>query len=160
MTATARVFEVTAEDLAGGRSTEGQGNFSDVECPGQHVGTVTDIIDWVAKGKTEVGSYKVTITVDTVSGPVPFNTWLPISKGARFRLTGFATSCGDEVGINDRWTFDPEKYIGAELGLEIDWQKDRETGEDTSYREIKETFPLAEAPDVADAPNLEEPEVL
>ena len=159
MTASARVFEFTAEDLAGGRSTEGQGNFSDVECPGQHVGRVVAIVDHIAKGKTEPGSFKVTIEVDTVSGPVPFNTWLSWSQGARFRLALFATSCGDEIP-EGAFSFEPEKYIGAELGLEIDWQKDRETGEDTSYREIKSTFVLAEAPDVADAPNLEEPEVL
>ena len=153
MTATAKVFEFTAEDLAGGRSTAGQGNFSDVECPGAHVGRVSEIIDWTAKGKTEPGSYRVTVEIDTVSGPVPFNTWLSWSPKARFRLSDFAKACG-EIMDPGPFTFDPEKYVGAELGVSIGWQLDRETGEETSYREIKETFPLAEPP------ALEEPEVL
>lgn len=154
-----RKFTVTAEDIAGANRNKEQGQFSDVACPGEHIATVTSIGDHIKKGATEPTSTVVGLEIATPSGPVPFRYWVPWAQSVRWRVTDFIAAFEGSVepGVLEL----DERFIGLECGVSVDWQKDRDTGEPTNYREITEVFALVDEPIVDDASEtLEEPEVL
>ena len=161
MTASVKQFRVTAEDISGANRNREQGNYSDVACPGDHIAKVVSADDHIKRGETEASSTVFELEIATPSGPVPFKYWVTWSPKARFRITDFQQAFGDvlEPGV---LTFEPDKYVGLECGVSVNWQKDRDTGEASNYREITEVFALVDEPIVEGSPTLplEEPEVL
>lgn len=162
MTATARMFVFTEEDLQQKRPSSGTGQWEDLEVPGDYEVFIDNIEDYIKKDGNEVTSYKVTIRIEVESGSLFISDWIPFSKAGRWKMRDYLIAVGMPPEPNVPLKFDPEELTGLSLGATIDFPRNQ-NGEPTSkYREIMAIFPLVEPPDVGGSPTtpLEEPEVL
>lgn len=172
MPATARQLDITAADLEG----SGGGSYAALEVPGDYEMVLKDVEDY-DKRKTG-GSWGWIFVYDVLPGDgaevLEFKVYLSFSKASRWKLvkTLEAHEADMTEGINN---VDPNVHIGEVVGGHIDFPRDKE-GEPTSkYREVRDVFSLAEAPEVVEPaeeagvdeekvpamePELEEPAVL
>lgn len=145
MTATARVFGITEEDLEGG------GSYAALEVPDDYEATLTKVedYDYTAQGKSSGWIFFFEIE------NLEFKTYLAHSKAARWKLIETLEAFGIEV-VEGELTVDPNTLIGRVIGARVDYQHDPEEHDPEldgpNYKEIKWLFPLKAEPD--------EPEVL
>jgi len=142
--ATARQFDVTQKDIEseGG----GGGAYAEIEVPNDYELTLVDVEDYDKREEGKTQGWVWTFEVDTPSGgTVPFRTWTAFSKNARWKLLEVLEAFGYpiEEGIND---VDPDSFIGDVIGGTIDFPRDDNDEPESDFREIRVTFPLADAP--------------
>lgn len=164
MPATARKFNITADDLA--NEGGGGGAWAEIETPSDHVLLCTDVNDYDKTDKGKGKGWLVDYELETPSGKtLEINVHISFSTAARWKLIQWAEA--HELDLSEGVQhLDPNDAIDTEIGATIDFPRDK-AGEATSkYREIVEMFSIAElendSPVVSDAQDssVVDPEVL
>lgn len=168
MPATARKFNITADDLA--NEGGGGGAWAEIETPSDHVLLCTDVNDYDKTDKGKGKGWLVDYELIAPSGKkLDINIHISFSAAARWKLIQWAEA--HELDISEGvQNIDPNDAIDTEVGSTIDFPRDKKGEATSKYREIVELFSLAEleeedgevdeepAPDAAEAE--EDPEVL
>jgi hypothetical protein len=148
MPATARVLNISAEEIAQAGQQRTQGTWAEIEVPGDYEATLADVNDFISKSGNP--GWKFTYHVQTSTGPVELHEWITFQESIKWKMANLVKAHGITRGIDS--SFQPGQLIGDTVGLSIGWQMDRVTGEPTTYREIKAIFSLAELPEGEEAP--------
>jgi len=138
--ATARQVDITEEDIAKAKEPRANGTWSEIEVPGDYEITLAAVEDYkTAKSEGWIFIYHV----QTSTGPCELKEWVSLGQSARWKLSQIAAA----HGITSISILNPDDLVGESIGGHVDWGKDRETGEVSSYREVKEYFALVDAPE-------------
>jgi hypothetical protein len=148
MPATARVLNISAEEIAQAGQPRAQGTWAEIEVPGDYEATLADVNDFVSKAGHP--GWKFTYQLPTSTGPVELHEWVTFQDSVKWKLSDILKAHGITGGINT--SFQPGQLIGDVVGLSVGWQMDKVTGEPTTYREIKAIFSLAELPEDEETP--------
>lgn len=140
MAATPLYVGATAEEIV---EAKGKGerdyDFNDIAVPGDYRGTVVGVQDHTSKAGNTGWKFEIEVL------GCPFDEYVMHSQKARWKLFQMAEALGHDVsqGIE---TFDPNIYIGSEIGVSIDWQTDPDLLDEgeANYREITSVFPVSE----------------
>lgn len=149
MTASARVLDITAEDIESAGGNQG-GAYAALEVPGDYVATLTDIEDFDNRAKGGAVGWRFHYEIEGLK----FTEHISLSKQARWKLIDTFEAHGFPIDAG-RMEIDPNVLIGTEVAARVDFPKkfydaspeDQANGK--WYREIIYVFSLTpdEAPE-------------
>lgn len=136
MPATPRNIPITPEDVEAAQRGPSEYSYADIEVPGDYVATLVDVNDHI----TDNGeSWKFTFEIMGC----PFDEYTSFNKNARWKLMQVVQALGFPIEQEESLAdFDPNAYIGTDVGATVDWQHDIETHDGPNYREIKQLYSL------------------
>lgn len=155
MPATARKFNITAEDLA---NEGGGGAYAELEVPWDGPALLKDVNDYDKTKKGGTKGWLADYVVTTDSGKeLDFSVHLSFSQAARWKLMQWAEAHELDLteGIN---SIDPNEAIDTEAGVHIDFPRDGNDEPTSKYREIREFYPLAELDEEEDFSDEPQPD--
>ena len=145
MPATPRDLRVTAKDLEGPPEYSG-GTYSEIEVPGDFEIILVDVEDYDKRDAGKTQGWKFLYQVDTSTGPCDFNVYLSFAAKARWKIIDVFAAHGFDIATEGIHKADPNSLIGEKIGGHIDFPRGKDGEPTNNYREIKEFFPLVEAP--------------
>lgn len=159
--ATARRFEITAEDLESSKRGAGSSAYNMLEVPADYEAQLVSVEDYDKRSEGKSHGWVWEFSIEDL----PFRVYTSFSLSARWKLIEVISAFVPGTlgtGVND---VDPSEFVGMSVGAHVDFDvpEPKWDGNSPRYREIKYVFPLAdfEVPGyVAASAKPAEPEVL
>lgn len=137
MTVTPMTFSFDEDEL--GSSGGGGGSYAALEV-GEYTGTLIKVEDY---DYTSRGKSKGWIWYYSVEG-LEFKDWTAFSAAAKWKVEQVLTAFGVPLEAGIPVEIDPGAFVGMEVGVTIDWQKDPDSLEEdeVNYKVIDSVWPL------------------
>lgn len=147
--ATARDLTYTDKELADASAPSGGGGgaYAAIEVPGDFSAILRRVDDYDKRDAGKTHGWVFYYGVDGGGGEAEFRVWLSFGGNASWKMIEVLAAHGIQMEPGVKINIDPESLINDEVGVHVDYPRDKVTNNPTStYREIRQVFPLADAP--------------